>query len=178
MNDTLHITTIYPLNESFMDYPDDESNCITLYCMGCDNSCAECHNKDFKDPNYTSQKTRTFTIDELIQEIKIFATKANTNKLVLCGGDFLASCNLLFTKQLLNVISSQYDICIYTGHSVEYCMKHDVHGFTYIKCGNFVKELQQPVEKTDTHFSLASKNQEIYNSDFRCLTTQGVLTFN
>ena len=145
--------------------------------MGCDNSCAECHNKDFKDPNYTSQKTRTFTMDELIQEIHVFAAKANTNKLVLCGGDFLASCNIEFTKQLLNAIGSEYDICIYTGHSMEYCMAHGVDGFTYIKCGNFVKELQQPAEKTDAFFSLASTNQAIYNRDYQCLTKQGILTF-
>lgn len=175
--DSLLITTIYPFSESFLEYPDDESHCITIYCMGCDNSCDECHNKDFKNPNYTSQKTRTFTIDELIQEIHVFANKANTDKLVLCGGDFLASCNIYFTKQLLNAIGSIYDICIYTGHSIDYCMSNGIDGFTYIKCGGYKKELKQPVEKTDTHFSLASTNQAIYDSQYNCLTQQGILTF-
>lgn len=177
MND-LMINVVYPFSESFLDYPDNESHCITIYCMGCDNSCKDCQNKEFKDATYTTNKTKIFSITEFIQEIYKSTSRSHTNKIVLCGGDFLSHYNINFTKELLLKIGDVFDICIYTGHSMQYCYDNKISGFSYIKCGNYIPELKQETYKTDDIFSLASSNQAIYDKQYSLLTKNGILTFN
>lgn len=166
---------LQPYQASWIDYPDNESISVVACLMGCDNGCYHCQNPDFQNPNY-SELTKEMTPVELYTELKEFANRNRTNKLVLSGGDPLAPCNIDFTRKFLEI--SDFDTCIYTGHSIEYVKSNNIKGFTFVKCGKFEFAHMRESFKDDDKMVFASPNQELYDQYFNLLSNDGIYNFN
>lgn len=169
------VKILYPLQTSWIDYPDNISSCIVVCMMGCDNGCYMCQNPDFQNPQYLSY-TKEYTVDELINELKLLCDRNQTNKVVLSGGDPLSPCNIKFTKEFLE--KNDFDVCIYTGHSYDYVMNNNIKGFKFIKCGKFDYNNRRESYKTDDEMCFASPNQQLYNEDGKLLSKNGIYKFN
>ena len=166
---------LQPIQTTWLDYPDNESLAIIVCMMGCDNGCFMCQNKDFQDSNY-SNYTKEYSVDNFVKEIEYLCKKNKTDKIVLSGGDPLAPCNIDFTKEFLN--KTLLDVCIYTGHSIDYVKEHLVKGFKYIKCGKFDYKNLRESFKTDELIQFASPNQELYDENYNLLSENGIYKFN
>ena len=161
------------LEETFLDYPDPESNAIIVYFSGCNHHCPGCHSPLLQmDVNYTETK------EEMCNRIKDLAKRADTNKLVFLGGDPLFDKNIVFTKYFCNELGKTFDICIFTGYDIDYVKKLALSNVKYYKCGIFDKNLARESKKTDTIYVLASSNQDFYDSNYIKLSENGILTFN
>lgn len=169
------VRILQPFQASWIDYPDNESIAIPVCLMGCDNGCPKCQNPEFQNPNY-SELTEELTVDELIEHLKVFAHRNRTNKIVLSGGDPLAPCNIEYTKDFLQ--KAKFDICIYTGHSIDYVKEHNIKGFKFIKCGKFDYSKFRESSKDDEKMVFASPNQELYDQNYNLLSKDGVYYFN
>lgn len=168
------------IKETFMDYPDNESNAVIVFTSGCSHFCPSCYNRDLQDPSYGDYVTP----EELANKIKIYALRANTNKLVFSGGDPLYNhAELIETLDLL----TDFDICVYTGYDInraknylQTCKHHPL----YLKCGTFDETQRDPNSGKDEHkFILASKNQAFYKWDglrniYYPISKGNVLEFN
>jgi organic radical activating enzyme len=165
---------IIPFTETWMDYPDNESNAIEIFIMGCNNFCINCHNPEFADENY-SINTIKFSPKELALELQKECNSHNTNKIVMEGGDPLFYNNVKFTKQLLIhlYILGNYNIIIYTGHNIEYVLKQNLKYFNYIKCGKYIPEYAIQSDKTNEYIQFASTNQELYDENFKKISKNG-----
>jgi organic radical activating enzyme len=166
---------IYPFNITFLDYPDDISHAIIVYMMGCDNSCSDCQNLNFKSPEY-SLNTKIFTVNELIKDLTVSSKTLLTNKIVLSGGDPLSIYNIKETKELLTY--KDFEFIIYTGKDIMFAIDNNVAGFKYIKCGLYNNKLKQPSEKTDEYLKFASKNQTLYDENYNEISNNGIYYFN
>lgn len=162
------------LKETWLDYPDDESSAILVYFYGCYNDCYGCHNTQFKFTNNIPYINVKQFYELLIKE----SYRYKTTHIVFSGGDCLSKNNIDFTKEFLNLYSNLFDICIYTGLTIEEVKQNKVEGFKYIKVGKYDKDLKQESIKTDEYFQLASSNQEIYDNTFRLLSDKGKMQFN
>ena len=89
------------------------------------------------------------------------------------GGDPLFSKNIDFTRELLELTKNEFDICLYTGESVEFVKKYNIRNFKYLKCGWYNENLKQESLKTNTYFQLASTNQCLYDSNYNILSKNG-----
>lgn len=167
-----HISPI--MTGSFLDYPSKDGMCLSLYFSGCAGLCPECQNKELQDPNYGEE----FSISKLINIISIETKRLRTNKITLLGGDPLFITNIDFVRELLNKTHTYYDYCIYTGYPPEYVASKNIRHFKFLKTGYYDQNLAQESLKTDRIFQLASKNQEIYDKDYCCLTINGRMYFN
>ena len=168
----------YPFEISFLDYPSPEGWAVMLYIPGCEHNCKNCHSPDLQDFNY-SYNIKNFNMDELIREIRLTCLRNNTDKIVLTGGDPLHPKHLQNVKYLLELLYKyKFKICIYTGYDINYIKEQDIKYFEFIKCGKYIENLKQKSEKTDNKFTLASKNQKIYNTQLQELTIDGIYYFN
>lgn len=166
---------LQPIQSTWLDYPDNESLVIIVCIMGCDNGCFMCQNPDFQNPYYLNS-TKEYTVDSFIKEIEYLCERNKTNKLVMSGGDPLAPCNIDFTKEFLSKTS--LEVCVYTGHSIEYVKEHQIKGFKFIKCGKFDYRKLRESYKTDELIQFASPNQKLYDSDYNLLSENGIYKFN
>jgi len=168
------IKVTLPLGTSFLDYADNESLAVIVYVMGCDHGCSGCHNQQFSDFNYSASYTVNF--DKLSSILKESTKKHRTKKVVIGGGDPLHPKNIEFVKYVLNKLT-EYQFMVYTGYDVDYVKKNKVKGFTLLKCGRYEEDKKQKSVKTDSKFCLASKNQKIYDCNYRLLSSDGTLFF-
>jgi len=170
------VRCIYPFTESFLDYPDNESNCISIYILGCEHNCKDCSNPNFQDMNFKSESLLETDVNNFLLLLKNVTKICHTKKITLLGGDPLYSTNLFFTKELLdkNIL---YDFCIYTGYEIDYLKEHNVKGFTYAKCGCYNNTQSQESFKNDNMIQFASKNQKLYDKDYNLLSCDGVYKF-
>ena len=180
MNNLIKI--VYPFTYTWLDYPDDCSYALIATCLGCDNNCSGCQNKELQNYNLDEEFNENFkfcstTVEDFYSALCLGCNKNKTNKVVLSGGDFLFYKNLPFTKELLKINNRYLDICIYTGHTIEYVKQHKIEGFSFIKTGKYDITCKQESVKNDKYFQLASSNQEIYDSNFNLLTYLGRLNF-
>lgn len=159
---------------SFMDYPDDESGAVVVYFYGCNNNCDGCHN----DPLSVWREDSVISLEYFILILKNYCERCNTTKVVLLGGDPLYKKNIEFTKQLLFETQFIFDVCIYTGYSVDFVIENNVYGFKYLKCGKYVEDLKQESKKTNEGFWLASTNQEFYDKNYKQISEKGFLRFD
>lgn len=170
---------MYPFEETFLDYPDNKSNAILVYFIGCSFSCEGCHNKDLQDENYING----FEMDAetLIKSIQYSCEKSKTNKIVFEGGDPLYKGNFLNVFKAVEKLKNNYDITIYTGNDIETIKalreKLSFKGYKFIKCGKYIQRLKQKSEKTDEYISFGSKNQELYDGNLNLLSKDGIYYF-
>jgi organic radical activating enzyme len=166
---------LLPLNNTFIDYPDPISNAILINIAGCPHGCIDCQNSDLQDQNY--KNSSKISVDNLLEEILYNSEKFQTDKIVISGGDPLSPYNLDFTKALLDNVFNLFYTCIYTGYDINFIRKIDLRLWDFIKTGIYDKNLKQISGKTDECFSLASKNQCIYDYRYNLRTKDGILSF-
>jgi organic radical activating enzyme len=160
---------------SFIDYPDNESCAICVVMMGCTNECKGCQNPELKNPLH-SIGTIEVSVEELYNKLMEASQRFKTKKIVLTGGDPLSIYNIEFTKSFL-AFNNIFDICIYTGHNIEYVKTNNVNGFNFIKCGYFDITSRRQSTKTDTEMVFASPNQKLYDKEFKLLSKNGIYEF-
>lgn len=168
------VRILTPFQSSWIDYPDNESVAVVVVMMGCDNGCKFCQNPQFQNCKY-EEGTEEYSVEELEKEVELQCKRNRTNKIVLSGGDPLSCFNINFTKEFLN--QTKLDVCIYTGHNVEYCKKNNVQGFKFLKCEKFEYENKRESFKTDEKMVFASPNQKLYNNNFELLSQDGIYYF-
>lgn len=162
---------------TWLDYPDNESLAVIICMLGCDNCCKGCQNSELKDYQYKNNAVSEYTVNELVEALQAECLKQRTNKVVFSGGDPLSCFNIENTKKLLEILGNNLDICVYTGHSIEYCKSNNVKGFTFLKCGFFDLNTSRESYKTDDEMCFASPNQELYNGDYKLLSNNGIYKF-
>ena len=160
------------LEETWLDYPDPESNAIIVYFRGCEHHCKGCHSAILQQFCEYSESNQ-----EILEKIIDYCKRADTNKLVFLGGDPLYSKNLELTKYLVSHLNENYDICIFTGYDIEYVKNLKLQGIKYYKCGKFDISQQRKSMKTDEEYVLASPNQNFYDGNYKQLSTNGILQF-
>lgn len=170
------INVIYPFRETFNDYPDNESLAVIVYLMGCSNECPGCQNPEFQNKGHESG-TRQFNLHEFAETVQAFMKRCNTKKLVLSGGDPMYEGNIAFVKRFLETVGDKIDVCIYTGHTIDYVKANGVKGFRYIKCGKYSADAFQKGGKTDDAMVLATTNQNFYDQNYELVSWEGRLSF-
>lgn len=168
------VRILQPITSTWLDYPNKEDCSLVVVMMGCDNGCPKCQNPDFKNPQYI-KSTKEYTVDSLIEELKVLSKRHRTDKLVLSGGDPLSCFNIEFTKEFL--LKTDLKVCIYTGHDINYVKNNNVKGFEFVKCGLFDENKFQESEKTNEYMKFASTNQKLFDSNYCCLSQNGIYLF-
>jgi hypothetical protein len=90
----------------------------------------------------------------------------------LVGGDPLYDTNIEFTKQFLKQ-NTEYDVCLYTGESLDFVKSNGIKGWKYLKTGFYDESLYIDSIKTDKYFQLSSVNQNLYNEEGNLLSEKG-----
>ena len=158
---------------SWIDYPTKDGICLSVYFTGCQGLCQNCQNKELQDPKFGTE----FEIENLINRISHESKRLRTNKVTLLGGDPLFPTNIDFVRELLERTHKKFDYCIYTGYDVEFVFTNNIRHFKFLKTGLYNEKMPQQSLKTDYYFQLASKNQKIYDEDFKQISTDGILYF-
>lgn len=166
---------LYPFGATFLDYPDNQSRSVIVYFMGCEHMCDGCHNPEFQSKVHS--KSKEVNINQFYNDLFEYCKRENTNKIVFSGGDPLSPYNRDFTRLFLNKYGNVFDVCIYTGYTVELVKMMSIKGFKFIKVGKFEKDKFQESCQSDNFMQLASTNQEIYNENYALLTRNGVINF-
>lgn len=135
LNDDVFISTY--VQETFTDWPDDESNAIILFFVGCEHHCVNCHNSclskipeseidywwyefehsngykdcyDFFKQQFKSRKFVRISSIEIFERLIIeLCEKYNTNKIIFQGGDPLYKHNKDVVKLILERFRSKYN---------------------------------------------------------------------
>jgi len=176
MPNNLHATIVNHFGITFLDYPDPENYAVQIYFCGCDFSCSHCSNPELRDTNCTKDTYR-YSVEELTTKIVEVCENNSTNHIVIVGGDSCARDNRNFTKAFVERMHENYNICIYTGYTIDDVGWFGIDGFKYIKCGTFNDSMQQISEKTDDYMQFASKNQILYDEDLNQLSNEGKYYF-
>ena len=161
------------LEETLLDYPSPDDNAIIVYLTGCEHHCPGCHS-----PLIQKVQEYTETPEELTEKLVDYCRRAETNKIVLLGGDPLHETNIPYTKHILQTLSHSYDICIFTGYSIDYVKQLGISGAKYYKCGKFDINTVRKSLKTDDKYVLASPNQDFYDENYNKISENGILYFN
>lgn len=177
----------HPLIHSFLDYPSPDGVCTTVFIIGCDNNCVGCSNPQFKEHNQPLTKDNDLVRVDSLTLYKLIikeASRCNSKKIVFVGGDPLSSQNFKITSEVSRwLIEENYETCIYTGLTTNQILSNKKYrnslknGFTFIKTGLFIKEKFQTPHKTNNYIQFASSNQELLDSEFNCITKNGIYLF-
>ena len=161
--------------DTWLDYPDDESQAVEVFMQGCPFRCPSCQNEHLQ-PYKNSEKITYEQYNTLIIE---HTKKIRTNKIVFVGGEplYKESNNLKFIKTFLEDYSETYDVCIYTGYNIDYVEDTNIKGFTFIKTGQYIQGKNQEVFKTTKAMQFASTNQKLYDKNYNLLTENGKTKF-
>jgi organic radical activating enzyme len=159
-----------PFKLSFIDYPTID-HCISVYFTGCWGTCRNCQNKELINNDYDIW-TKNFTLIEFINTLYHESKRFKTNKVTLVGGDPLYDTNIEFTKQFLKQ-NTEYDVCLYTGESLDFVKSNGIKGWKYLKTGFYDESLYIDSIKTDKYFQLSSVNQNLYNEEGNLLSEKG-----
>lgn len=167
---------IYPPDTTWMDYPDNHSQALLVYTIGCNHNCSECHNPELQKVDYSENVIEISDSKTLYEIIKESSKKERTNKIVFSGGDPIHYNNLEVIRDFL-LTKKDFDICLYTGHNVKKVKEIGIKNFSFLKCGKYKKNKKQKSEKTDEKISFSSSNQKLYNSKFELISNFGVYIF-
>lgn len=166
------MNTHIQLEETWLDYPDPISNAVIVYFRGCEHHCKGCHSIILQKYIQYSE-----SYQEILEKIRTYANRADTNKLVFLGGDPMYEKNIELTKFLVNNLKDCFDICVFTGYNIDYVKNIGLEGVKYWKCGKFDIDNQRKSMKTDKEYILASPNQDFYDGNYNQLSTNGILKF-
>lgn len=170
------LNVLFPFKTTFLDYPDNESEAVLIFVMGCVLTCEGCQNPKYKDWNYEGG-TKKMSPKEILIEIEKLSEKINSNKVVLTGGDPLDKKNVDDTKLLIKMGKKNFDFCIYTGQTAANAQRKMVDGFKFLKTENYKKNNYQLPEKTDEYIRFASTNQRLYDENYRLVSKDGIYYF-
>ena len=159
---------------SFIDFPDPDNWAMIFYFSGCSHNCKNCHNVQLRERGIG----KLYNVDEFYELVKNETIKNKTSNIVLSGGDPLYYENIKFTKEFLIKYGGQFNICIYTGHSIDYVKENNVKGFKYIKCGTFDDSKKRLSGNFHDKFILASSNQNFYNENYELISEDGILNYD
>jgi len=157
----------------FVDFPDREGYCISVYFTGCTHNCPDCQNKSLQG---MGRIETSYYVGEFISVLKEQASKIKTKKICFLGGDPCVEQNRYVLKHILSALHD-YETCVYTGYSYE-DIKDFVVGAKYVVTEKFDKTQFVTPEKTDDYFQLASKNQKIYNKKQELISKDGRLLYD
>lgn len=160
------------IDETFLDYPDNSSLAVIVFCSGCDFDCKGCQNKELRNPD----QGEDLTYQEIISIIEEQAKRSRTNKIILSGGDPLACNNIRTTENILNNMKG-YNFCVYTGYDIDYVKRNDIKNFKFIKCGNYIEDKKITSYKDDVGIQFASTNQKLYDENYNLLSENGYYKF-
>jgi anaerobic ribonucleoside-triphosphate reductase activating protein len=161
---------------TFLDYPDPDNIAVIVIMSGCTHNCLGCQNPTLQElhPDFDL----TFS-DQIIAHIKNQCRRNETNKIVLSGGDPLNPCNRNLTIRICEELGNNgYEICIYTGYTIEEVKEMNLSGFTFIKCGRFDKDSMQKSEKTDKYIQFVNTTQNLFDKNFNQLSVDGRYYFS
>ena len=129
---------------------DGEGLRTSVYVSGCNHKCKGCHNPQTWDFNQGYLITEE-VVQDLIKSIK---NNPLLSGITFSGGDPLFTTNIDLIREFLNKYGNEFDICIYTGHSIDYVKENNISGFKFIKCGKYIPELAKDRNPgmTDTEF--------------------------
>lgn len=161
------------LTWTLLEYPDNRSIATILYFNGCHRHCIGCQNVELQ-----KDEDKPIPSNVLVEDIIDYCKRLKTTKIVLCGGDPLYYKNLPMTLSILQELGNIYDICIYTGATIEEVRKLNLNGFKFIKCGPFDQSKYIGSNKTDNFIQFATSNQELYDSDLNLLSKDGVYYYD
>ena len=163
----------YPPTISFLEYPDDRSYAITIHCCGCEYRCPSCNASELQRYNIKMTNIGQVDMIELENEIELLSKTNNTNKVLFTGGDPLYTDNIEFIKMFLVNNKTKWDICLYTGHDINYIIQNNIKGFKFIKTGTYIDNLCQLQDKTNEYLQFSSTNQKLYDSDYNLISQYG-----
>jgi uncharacterized Fe-S radical SAM superfamily protein PflX len=157
----------------FLDYP-SRSKCATIiYFRGCEHNCEGCQNPEFQ--SYLDDEA--IDKDDFLEELELVMQLNRTDNLVLSGGDPLFQTNVDATRSILTYsIYNVFNTCIYTGYDKEYVDTLKLPFYNYLVTGKF--EINNRVtynEEMFNWFTLASKNQILWDASGNQLTTDGII---
>ena len=159
------------IQTTLLDYPSPSDFAVIVFMRGCSLSCDGCHNHELK-----IKKNRTHTVKELADAIRLKARSNRTRKIVLSGGDPLSTDNFINTQQLIDELGIYYYVTVYTGQ--EQTSVSALTGFTFIKCGPYLKEFGVESIKTSDFMQLSSTNQTMYDGNWNLISDAGRIEFN
>lgn len=166
---------IISFEDTFLDFPSADDIAVIVFMSGCEHHCLGCQNPEAqKLHEILSVSQNKKVVEELITRCK----RNETKKIVLSGGDCLHPCNIDTTRFILKELGKEYQICIYTGYSIEEVKEMNISGFTYIKCGTFDINNKQESEKTDEYIQFINPTQNLFDSNYNQISKNGRFYFN
>ena len=128
---TVYINSI-KFNRSLVDGPGVRT---VVFFQGCDIHCEGCQNKS----TWETEKGEKMEVGELAEILK---KNCRNKKITVSGGEPLLQADALI--ELIKKLKD-FDIAVYTGHSLEEVPKEILEGVRYIKTGRFIKEKRTTV---------------------------------
>lgn len=123
-----------------------------LFLQGCSMNCAGCHNK-------IAQKKGDGELRDVVEVADSIIQKCHNRRLTISGGEPLEQWEAL--KELITMLSdSDFDICIYTGWSMDRIPKEVFQMVNYVKIGSFVASL-----RSDNIHYVGSSNQRMFKRE-------------
>lgn len=170
----MEVAISIPLYPTFLDYPDPESYAVCVSFVGCSHNCKGCHNVPLQKRE-TAPVYKLYDMEGLLSDLRESTKRNRTDKVVLSGGDPLHPENIEFVKEFLQQ-NTEYKIVLYTGYDIDFVKEQGIK-CDFIKCGKYDASQSQQSEKTGSRMVLASKNQILYDSEYKALSVEGIYSF-
>lgn len=167
-------TNAYTISRTFLDFPSDDGDAVIVFLHGCSHGCKGCHSPSLQ--KYVEIKSLHLLLDDIMDVANSFV---KTRKIVISGGDPLFNeLQMKKVEYICDILKDKgFEICIYTGHDIEYVKERFKGRFDFIKCGRYIEEERQFSGKDDEGMTLASKNQNFYNNKFKKISKDGKLVW-
>ena len=170
------LTVSFPLSFTFTDFPDRESAALIIFFTGCKNGCPGCHNPELQDFNYGTKITAT----ELFNKVEEMAVPKGITKIVLSGGDPYFQDEIELDLFLHLLYTNSYETCMYTGITDLVSLENKFWPYVaYYKCGKYDERVKEKEwGKFPDKMVFVTKNQRLYNRDYKQLSVDNVYYFN
>lgn len=120
-----------------------------LFLQGCRMNCPGCHNKE-------AQKKGEGVLMDVDEVAELVVQKCHNKRITISGGEPLEQWDAL--RDLLDILNSKgFDICVYTGWSMDRIPKDVFLLADYIKTGSFITNM-----RSDNIHYVGSSNQQMY----------------